>query len=168
MRSRILPLAVLVLAVAPVVSAARPATASAGIARAWATVNVCDTDERPDTIGIRGWMPGLRRKSTMLMRFRVQYRDRMGRWRTMRGARADSGWVRLGSKAGGEMDAGWSFRIEPPSRGASFELRGKVIFWWRRGGETLRRRRAITEAGHAGTQGSDPPGYSAASCTIRG
>ena len=47
------------------------------------------------------------------------------------------------------------------------ELRGKVIFWWRRGGETLRRRRAITEAGHAGTQGSDPPGYSAATCVVR-
>jgi hypothetical protein len=168
MRSRILPLAVLVLAVAPLVPAARPATARAGIARAWATVNVCDTGERPDTIGIRGWMPGLRRKATMLMRFRVQYRDRTGRWRTMRGDRADSGWVRMGSRSGGEMDAGWSFRIEPPSGGASFVLRGRVIFWWRRGGETLRRQRAITEAGHGGTQGSDPPGYSAATCTIRG
>jgi hypothetical protein len=168
MRSRVLPLTVLVLVIAPAVSAARPATARAGTARAWATVNVCDTGERPDTIGIRGWMPGLRRKATMLMRFRVQYRERSGRWRTMRGDRADSGWVRLGSKAGGEMDAGWSFRIEPPSRGGSFELRGKVIFWWRRGEVTLRRTRAVTEAGHPGTQGADPPGYSAATCTIRG
>ena len=35
-------------------------------AHLWATVNVCDTRARPDTIGIRGSMPGLRRPATLL------------------------------------------------------------------------------------------------------
>jgi len=67
--------------------AAAPAEARKG--DAWATVNVCDTATNPNTIGIRGSMPGLKRKTRMTMRFRVQYRDD-GVWRLVRSG-ADSG-----------------------------------------------------------------------------
>src|SRR5687768_3505779 len=92
-------------------AAALPAAAAPAPARAaaeWATVNVCDTAAHPDTIGIRGSIPGLDRPSAMLMRFRVQYRDAAGMWRALSSDRADSGWVRVGRGAGGERQAGWS------------------------------------------------------------
>jgi hypothetical protein len=142
-----------------------PATARAD--DAWATVNVCDTAARPDTIGIRGSMPGLDRPATVLMRFRVQYRDQAGMWRTLSSDRADSGWVRLGRSTGADRQAGWSFSLRAPAHGGSYRLRGRVTFKWRRAGATVRRRRAYTEAGHPNTEGADPPGYSAAECVIR-
>jgi hypothetical protein len=162
--SRVPVIAVLVLAAA-LGPAALPATARAE--DAWATVNVCDTAARPDAIGIRGSMPGLDGPATMLMRFRVQYLDPAGMWRTLSSARADSGWVRVGRGAGAERQAGWSFSLRAPVRGDSYRLRGKVIFQWRRAGMTVRRRRALTEAGHPNTEGADPPAYSASECVIR-
>ena len=75
-----------------------PATAAGSelAAPPWATVNICDTDESPNKIGIRGAMTGLDRRTRLLMRFRVQYRDPDGRWRFVR-AGADSGWLRVAS-----------------------------------------------------------------------
>src|SRR5256885_2576008 len=64
----------------------------------WATVNVCDTPQNPDTIGIRGSIPGSGRSGEqMYLRFRVQYYSRgENRWHNItRGA--DSGWVAVGS-----------------------------------------------------------------------
>src|SRR5436190_4806624 len=64
----------------------------------WATVNVCDTAENPDTIGVRASMPGSGRSGEqMYVRFRVQYYSRSeNRWHNItRGA--DSGWVAVGS-----------------------------------------------------------------------
>src|ERR1700712_5427091 len=40
----------------------------------WATIDVCNPDDQPDTIGIRGSMPGdAQAHDTMYMRFRLQY-----------------------------------------------------------------------------------------------
>lgn len=143
---------------------ARPRAAQSARAP-WATVNVCDTAARPDTIGVRGWMPALRRRTAMFMRFGVQYVDQQGRWRTVRTGSADSGWVRAGAGRRA-VDSGWSFRFQPPRGGGRFRLRGRVVFEWRRGGRVIRRARARTAAGHPGTEGADPAGYSAAECRI--
>ena len=63
----------------------------------WATINVCDTEAKPDTIGIRGSMPGLKRKATLYMRFRVEYlgTETDGKWHLVT-TNADSGWKKLG------------------------------------------------------------------------
>ena len=151
--------------VATPAAAQAPARAAQTARAPWATVNVCDTAARPDTIGVRGWMPALRRRTAMFMRFGVQYLDRQGRWRTVRTGSADSGWVRAGAGRRA-LDAGWSFRFQPPSGGGRFRLRGRVVFEWRRGGRVIRRARALTAAGHPGTEGADPAGYSAEECRI--
>src|ERR1039458_5744088 len=40
----------------------------------WATIDVCNASDQPDTLGIRGSMPGdAQAHDTMYMRFRLQY-----------------------------------------------------------------------------------------------
>ena len=48
--------------------AAAPAQAGQVPVKPWATVNVCDTTDHPNQIGIRGSMPGLKRTARMTMR----------------------------------------------------------------------------------------------------
>jgi hypothetical protein len=131
----------------------------------WATVNVCDTPGAPDTIGIRGSMPGSADpEERMFMRFQVQYFSASdGRWHQVRSG-GDSGFVRVGPARFESRQAGRSFRFAPKS--GSVLLRGAVTFEWRRGAEVVRRARKRTTAGHRSTAGADPAGYSAANCTI--
>jgi hypothetical protein len=132
----------------------------------WATINVCDTLEHPDTIGIRGSMPGLGRRSTLWIRFRVQYLASVdGRWHNIADD-ADSGWMRVGRTRGKVVESGQNFTFLPPSGGGAHRLRGSVRFKWVRHKRVLERERRVTEAGHRSTAGADPDGYSAAVCDI--
>ena len=140
------------------------APASARIAQPWATVNVCDTRSHPNQIGIRGSMPGLARFSRMYMRFRVQYR-KGDEWRAVT-AGGDSGWRLVGAGRRGTHEAGWTFEYEPPAAGGAHVLRGVVSFKWRRARHVVARARRVTEAGHPGTLGADPPDFSADTCEI--
>jgi hypothetical protein len=142
-----------------------PATAAARETRLWATVNVCDPVARPNTLGIRGSMPGLKRSATLRMRFRVQYLAPDGRWLTIR-RNADSRWQTVGRRHGGRVESGWSFTFAPPKAGGEIVLRGVVYFRWRRSGKIVRRARRITEGGHVSPVGADPPGFSAGTCRI--
>jgi hypothetical protein len=145
-----------------------PAEAGAKRARdVWATVNACDTRLHPNQIGIRGAMAGLARRSSMYMRFRVQFQNRDNEWVTVKSSGlTDSGWVRVAAGRGGEHDAGWSFEFMPPDSGGAHVLRGVVSFQWRKGKRVIARSRAFTEAGHPGTVGAEPADYSAATCEI--
>lgn len=149
-------LLIVVLLVVPAVS---PRAAEA---RPWATVNVCDTPSLPDVVGIRGAMPGLRRTSTMFMRFRLQYRAGR-RWKFL-GAGADSAFIKVATGRRIVFTYGWSFTVRAPPGGA--RMRGVVLFRWTARGRVLKRSRRVTAGGHRGTVGSDPPGFSAASCTV--
>ena len=144
---------------------AATAPAAAQVHDPWATVNVCDTTAHPNQMGIRGSMPGLGRRTSMYMRFRVQYRDTRGRWLLLRTG-ADSGWQRVATTRDGEHDAGWTFEFRPPASGGAYVLRGLVHFEWRRGRRVADRTREVTEAGHPGTAGAEPPDFSAATCEI--
>ena len=145
--------------------AAAPAEARQAAAP-WATVNVCDTAAHPNQIGIRGSMPGLKRKTRMTMRFRVQYLDD-GRWRLRHAGaptRGISSW-RPRARAASTTRAGRSSSCRPKSGGA-YQLRGVVNFTWKRKGQRVRRERQVTTAGHPGTAGADPADFSAATCAI--
>lgn len=143
-------------------AAATPATSPL----LWATVNVCDTAEHPDTIGIRGSMPGNGvRAQQMFMRFQLQYlATDDGRWHNI-GPSGDSGFIAVGSAKYRQRQYGRNFTVQPPAKGA-FRLRGAVTFEWRRGTSVVRRARMRTTAGHGNTAGADPRGFSAASCSI--
>jgi hypothetical protein len=143
-----------------------PAAARSARARApqpWATVNRCDTTAHPNQIGIRASMPGLARRTTMFMRFRVQYQDGAA-WRTIE--QADSGWSRVARGRRGDYDAGWTFGFDPPAAGGALVLRGRVSYQWRRARRAVRRERRLTAAGHPATAGADPADFSAATCPI--
>jgi hypothetical protein len=139
-----------------------PATAAAKEAEPWATVNVCDTTKQPDAIGIRASMPGTPRGARLMMRFRVQYRDGQGEWTDVEDA--DSGWRTVGTARGAVVESGWSFTFARPAR--TTVLRGVVRFRWRRGDALPRHAEVATEPGHRSSAGSDPPGYSAATCVL--
>ena len=155
-------LVLLLLLVAPATAVAAPDRSD----RPWATVNVCDTAARPNTLGIRGSMPGSGRLETLQMRFRAQYLDPRGRWRYV-AAGADSGYVRVGVARGRRLESGYSFEFAAPAAGTTVRMRGAVAFRWLRKGRTVRRARALTQAGHRSTRGADPAGFSAATCDLR-
>jgi hypothetical protein len=133
----------------------------------WATINVCDTPAHPDTIGIRGSMPGLARTATLFMRFRVQYLATTmdGKWHDV-SDNADSKWKKVGRLRKRVVEAGQNFTFEPPATGGAHRLRGVVSFKWTRHGKTVEQLKRVTEAGHQSTAGADPAGYSAAVCDI--
>jgi hypothetical protein len=131
----------------------------------WATVNVCDTSDAPDTVGIRASMPGSRGgQEERYVRFVVQYFSRADdRWYRV-AAGGDSGYLSIG-KGRKPRQFGRSFRIEPTA-GEPVLLRGRVYFQWRVKGDVVRRASATTRKGHRSNTGDDPEGYSASTCTI--
>ncbi|MGH2839283.1 MAG: hypothetical protein ACRDKY_00480 [Solirubrobacteraceae bacterium] len=152
-------------AASPVVPAAAGKVPGARKAR-WATVNICDTPKHPNTIGIRASMPrGKSSDEKLFMRFQVQYLSQVdGKWHHVTQG-GDSGFVAVKRPRGKARQKGWSFQISPNSD--TIRLRGMVTMEWRRGGEVVRRARERTRGGHKNAADADPPGYSAADCTIR-
>jgi len=134
----------------------------------WATVNICDTPGNPDTIGIRAQMPGSGKSNErMYMRFRVQFLSTVdGKWHNFMAGGTDSGFVSVGSARYKARQSGWSFpfKLQP---GQQYQLRGAVSFQWRRGTKVVRRAAKRTTKGHK-TALSDPKGYSAATCVVKG
>ena len=154
----------LVLLIAAPASAQRPISKSRHL---WATINICDTEKSPDTVGLRASMPGSGKKTErMWMRFRVQYRGADGVWKDFTSGGTNSGFVPVGSARFKARQSGWSFPFEPQS-GQRFELRGVVNYQWRRGEKVVRRATKQTTPGH-NVSVADPEGYSAATCEIVG
>ena len=148
------------------VPASAPAQSLERSKHLWATVNICDTEQSPDTLGIRASMPGSgKRRERMFMRFKAQYFSEVdNRWHNFLAEGLESEWVRVGPARVRARQAGWSFpfRLEPGQR---WELRGVVEFQWRRGGEVVRRFARRTRSGHR-TAVAEPKGYSAATCVL--
>jgi hypothetical protein len=130
----------------------------------WATVDVCNGPSHPNTIGIRGSMPGTGDvHEQMYMSFNVEYRRPGGRWRYL-GAAGQSGPARVGNGASLARQAGQDFLIAASAR--TYVLRGVIVFEWRLRGRTLASEVRATRAGHVAAAGADPPGFSAAVCRI--
>jgi Ser/Thr protein kinase RdoA (MazF antagonist) len=101
------------------------------------------------------------------MRLQLQFQRSDGTWRRL-GRSGDSGFLALGRGDAKLRQAGRTFTMTPPAEGqAAFVLRGLATFEWRRDGDVIRRARRATSAGHETTPGADPPGYSAATCSVR-
>jgi hypothetical protein len=131
----------------------------------WATINVCNPKDQPDTVGVRGSMPpDGRPHDKMYMSFRLQYLNSESRhWADLAGSPAPS-FVAVGS--GTARQGGQSFQLMPVAGRPAFELRGLVEFQWRRGKTVLYSARRPTSAARNSLAGADPAGYSAATCQI--
>jgi hypothetical protein len=141
----------------------------------WATVNICDTFESPDAMGLRASMPGNGSDQRMYMRFSAQwYSESHQGWLPVPNGR--SPWVYAGSARSRARQAGWSFDFETPPYGRAYVLRGQVQFQWRsvrrlKGVKraqlrVARQRSALTSTGVKGVRGSDPRGTSKAMCAV--
>ncbi len=132
----------------------------------WATIDVCSPSDQPDTVGIRGSMPGNGQSGqVMYMRFRLQYLDSA----TKRFLDLASGtaprFVAVGP-AKSARQTGRSFQLVPAPGKPAAVLRGVVTFQWRRGKTVVESISRPTTAGHQSLAGADPPGFSAATCSI--
>jgi hypothetical protein len=141
----------------------------------WATVNICDTADHPNQMGVRANMPGDgNRRERMWMRFHAQfYNPKTKVWRDVKGIGVST-WQRLGSSRVKSQEAGYTFSFTQPAAGQTFVLRGVVDFQWRERRRTKsgRRRTVVVRTLHANTKGvhpsdgADPPGYSSGTCEI--
>ncbi len=132
----------------------------------WATVDVCNPANEPNTVGIRGSMPGDGHgKDAMYMGFQLQYLEAKGNVWVNLAHGADSGFVAVGA-AKMARQGGSSFQLGAAKSKPGYTLRGVVTFQWRRGGKVLQQVTRTTTAGHQSVAGADPAGYSAAECTI--
>jgi hypothetical protein len=132
----------------------------------WATVDVCNPKDQPNTIGIRGSMPGDGHpKDVMYMRFRVQYLDAAKKEWLNLSKGGDSGMLKLGSGALARQ-GGFSVELAPGAGKPAFTLRGYVTYQWRRGATVLESTTRLTSTGHTSLAGADPRGFSAAGCTL--
>jgi|ERR1700691_1845391 len=130
----------------------------------WATVDLCNTAKHPDTIGIRGSMPGDgHAHDAMYMRFLVQNLDATTHTWADIGRSADSGFVLVGSAAL-TRQAGRSFEFKPTA--TPYTLRGMVEFQWHHADRTVRVVTLPTTADRTSLAGSEPQGFSAATCVL--
>ena len=140
----------------------------------WATINFCDSERRPNRMGVRGSMPGNGLRQRMYMRFIAQsYSSTRGTWRTL-ARNGVSRWVLAGSARYVSRQVGWTFRFSQPPEGSTYRLRAKVQFQWRarkRGTRrwvvVKKRRTRYTRGGLEGVRGGDPRGTSLRRCLIR-
>jgi hypothetical protein len=132
----------------------------------WATVNICDTADHPDRMGVRASMPGDAARTVMYMRFAAQYYDRSKQiWSDVKGTGGLSRWIKAGSGRYARRQAGWTFAFDA-TNGKTFVLRGVVYMEWRKGTRVVRSARVNTKGGHPNTATADPEGYSASLCNI--
>jgi hypothetical protein len=97
----------------------------------WATVNICDTSQSPNSMGIRAGMPGNGSGQRMYMRFMAEYWSRaLQAWAPVAGS-GKSPWVYAGSAELARRQAGWTFAFGEPPAGVTFTMRASVEFEWR-------------------------------------
>lgn len=132
----------------------------------WATIDVCNASDQPNTIGIRGSMPGDgQAHDKMYMRFRLQYMNTTTKhWADLANG-ASSGYASVGTGASARQ-AGRSFQLSPVAGQPAFTLRGVVIFQWRQGTTVVAQTSRPTSGGRESLAGADPAGFSSATCLI--
>ncbi len=131
----------------------------------WATIDVCNPSDQPDTVGVRGSMPGDdHSKDQMYMSFRLQYMNATTKqWVDL--SKTTPSFVAVGA-AKTARQGGSSFELKPVTGNAGFTMRGVVSFQWRRGATVEYTVSRPTTAGHQSLTGADPAGFTAATCEI--
>lgn len=156
----------------------------------WATVNICDTKNSPNALGVRTSVPGNGSDERIFARYTAQWWSGAEQeWLTVAGSGVTD-WVRIGAADMSSRQAGWTFRFVQPPAGTTYVMRGVVELQWRdqlqagrkarRGRQARKRHRArkaqraavvrertlLTKTGMKGVQGGDPAGLSKAMCLI--
>jgi hypothetical protein len=132
----------------------------------WATIDVCNASDQPDTLGVRGSMPGDGQPhDTMYMRFRLQYMNTTTKAWTDLANGVSPRYASVGTGASARQ-GGRSFQLSPVAGQPAVTMRGVVSFEWRRGSTVLAQISRPTTPERHSLAGADPEGFSAASCVI--
>ena len=165
-------IACLLPASAPASTAAGSSTTAGATTRAllrsrelWATIDVCNPPDQPNTVGVRGSMPGDgEAHQRMYMSFRLQYLDETTKqWVDL--SKTAPAFVSVGA-AKTARQGGSSFELKPVTGRPPFTIRGVVDFQWRHGSTVEYTVSRPTTAGHQSLTGADPATFTAATCKI--
>ena len=171
-----IPLLALLTLLAPAAASARPqrtphakgASSLRALLRSrelWATIDVCNTAKQPDTVGVRGSMPGDgHAHDQMSMSFHLEYLNAVNQWVELEGS-GSSAFIAVGS-AGASRQGGSSFTLKPHPDRPAYALRGIVDFRWTHGKAIVQTARRPTTSGHEAAVGAEPKSYSAAECSV--
>lgn len=131
----------------------------------WATIDICNPADQPNTVGVRGSMPGDdHSKDQMYMSFRLQYMNATTKQWVDLSTTAPS-YVSVGA-AKTARQGGSSFELKPVTGTPGFTMRGVVNFQWRRGSTVEYTVSRPTTAGHQSLTGADPVDFTSATCKI--
>jgi hypothetical protein len=105
----------------------------------WATVNVCDTKNSPNALGIRTSVPGNGTRQHIFARYTAQWWSEADQqWLTVAGSGVTP-WVPIGSADMESRQAGWTFSFVQPPEGTTYVMRGVVELEWRDGAAAAKR-----------------------------
>ena len=97
----------------------------------WATVNVCDTKNSPNALGIRTSVPGNGTRQHIFARYTAQWWSEADqKWLTVEGS-GMTPWAFVGSADMSSRQAGWTFTFVQPPQGTTYVMRGAVELEWR-------------------------------------
>ena len=131
--------------------------AVAGVARAraqrgadrrpfWSTVNICDTEQSPNALGVRASVPGNGSNERIFARYTAQWWSSAAQeWKTVGGSGVTD-WVYLGTADMTSRQAGWTFRFVQPPEGTTYVMRGAVELQWRDQAKAARKSRRAKRA----------------------
>jgi hypothetical protein len=127
----------------------------------WATVNVCTSTSKQDTIGIRGQMPTLGFAAWLSMSIQLNYYSATKK-KFLPVTKGGQKLVRIGRVSTGLQQDGALYNFEP----ASELVNASVTFIWRRSGRLLGQTVRTTTPGHPDADFGVPAHYSAQQCKI--
>ena len=127
----------------------------------WATVNVCTSASKQDTIGIRGQMPTLGFAAWLSMNVQLNYYS-TAKKRFVTDTNGGEKFVRLGRLSTGLQQGGALFTFQPGKQ----LVNASVTFIWRRSGKLLGQTTRATTVGHPNADFGTPAHYSASQCRI--
>jgi hypothetical protein len=105
----------------------------------WATVNVCDTKDSPNALGVRTSVPGNGTRQRIFARYTAQWWSEADqKWLTVEGSGVTP-WVLVGSADMASGQAGWTFTFVQPPEGTTYVMRGVVELEWRDNAAAARR-----------------------------
>jgi hypothetical protein len=114
----------------------------------WATVNICDTKNSPNALGIRTSVPGNGTRQRIFARYTAQWwSEADGEWLTVEGSGVTP-WVLVGDADMSSRQAGWTFTFVQPPEGTTYVMRGVVELEWRdtaAAAKRVRRNRVATK-----------------------
>src|SRR3954454_15525760 len=145
--------------------AAVPSAHAKPVRDLWGTVNVCDTKDSPNRMGVLARMPGDGTRRHMYMRFTAEFKDGK-KWKRVNG-RGRSKWLLACTALFRNQELGYTFSFDAPKAGTSYLMRGLVQYEWRAptSGAGVRRTHRQT-TNRPPTEPAHPKGFPPAACRI--